>query len=53
MLGSSPAAYLGGLAESPPKWRKGAVLLGAATPARTVWEFEATIVLLSGHWPPR
>ena len=32
---------------------QGAVLLDAAMQPRTVWEFEAVMVLLSGHWPPR
>ena len=46
---SSPA--LAGPA--PPNARKGMVLLDAATHTRTVWEFQAVIVLLNGHWPPR
>lgn len=32
---------------------QGAVLLDAAMAPRTVWQFEAVMVLLSGHWPPR
>lgn len=46
---SSPA--LAGPA--PPNARKGMVLLDAAMHTRTVWEFQAVIVLLNGHWPPR
>ncbi|KAK9815416.1 hypothetical protein WJX72_003287 [[Myrmecia] bisecta] len=38
---------------SPPNSRKGAVLLDLAMQPRTVWQFEAVLVLLSGHWPPR
>ena len=29
------------------------VLLDTAMHTRTVWQFEAVIVLLNGHWPPR
>ena len=32
---------------------QGAVLLHEALRPRTVWEFEAVMVLLSGHWPAR
>ena len=46
---SSPA--LAGL--SPPNARKGMVLLDMTMHTRTVWEFEAVIVLLNGHWPAR
>lgn len=46
---SSPA--LAGPA--PPNARKGMVLLDAAMHTRTVWQFQAVIVLLNGHWPPR
>lgn len=46
---SSPA--LAGPA--PPNARKGMVLLDAAMHTRTVWEFQAVVVLLNGHWPPR
>ena len=41
------------MAPSPPNARKGMVLLDMAMHTRTVWEFEAVIVLLNGHWPPR
>ena len=29
------------------------MLLDAAMEPRTAWRFEAVMVLLSGHWPPR
>ena len=48
-VSSSPA--LAGPA--PPNARKGMVLLDASMHSRTVWEFQAVIVLLNGHWPPR
>ncbi|CAD7702244.1 unnamed protein product [Ostreobium quekettii] len=32
---------------------KGAVLLGASLGTTTAREFDATVVLLGGHWPPR
>lgn len=32
---------------------QGAVLLDAAWQPRTMWQFEAVVVLLSGTWPPR
>ena len=38
---------------SPPNSRKGAVLLDAASRPQTSWRFEAVLVLLGGHWPPR
>lgn len=38
---------------APPNARKGMVLLDAAMHTRTVWQFQAVIVLLNGHWPPR
>lgn len=38
---------------APPNTRKGIVLLDTAMHTRTVLEFEAVIVLLNGHWPPR
>ena len=38
---------------APPNARKGMVLLDASMHSRTVWEFQAVIVLLNGHWPPR
>lgn len=41
------------LGSSPPNWRKGAVLLDCGAAPRTSWEFEAVLVLLGGHWPPR
>ena len=46
---SSPAL----VGPSPPNARKGMVLLDTAMHTRTVWQFEAVIVLLNGHWPPR
>lgn len=46
---SSPAL----VGPSPPNARKGMVLLDIAMHTRTVWQFEAVIVLLNGHWPPR
>ena len=46
---SSPASA----GPAPPNARKGMVLLGALMQSRTVWEFQAVIVLLNGHWPPR
>lgn len=46
---SSPAL----VGPSPPNARKGMVLLDTAMYTRTVWQFEAVIVLLNGHWPPR
>ncbi|KAK9865507.1 hypothetical protein WJX84_004097 [Apatococcus fuscideae] len=33
--------------------RKGAVLMDAGAEPRVTWEFEALLVLLSGHWPAR
>ncbi|KAK9837788.1 hypothetical protein WJX74_005086 [Apatococcus lobatus] len=33
--------------------RKGAVLIDADAEPRVAWEFEAILVLLSGHWPAR
>lgn len=48
-LSNSPAV----IGASPPNARKGMVLLDMAMHTRTVWEFEAVIVLLNGHWPPR
>ena len=48
-VSSSPV--MAGLA--PPNTRKGMVLLDVQTNTCTVWEFEAVIVLLNGHWPPR
>eukprot|EP00198_Chlamydomonas_reinhardtii_P007126 XP_001696462.1 GTP binding protein [Chlamydomonas reinhardtii] len=33
--------------------RKGAVLLEPALQPRTSWSFEAVLILLGGHWPPR
>ncbi|GLC40915.1 hypothetical protein PLESTF_001055800 [Pleodorina starrii] len=33
--------------------RKGAVLLEPALQPRTSWTFEAVLILLGGHWPPR
>ncbi|KXZ52069.1 hypothetical protein GPECTOR_10g1092 [Gonium pectorale] len=33
--------------------RKGAVLLEPALEPRTSWAFEAVLLLLGGHWPPR
>ena len=48
-VSSSPV--LSGVAT--PNARKGMVLLDAAMHTRTVWEFQAVIVLLNGHWPPR
>lgn len=41
------------LGTSPGNWRKGAVLLSHAYQPRTYWSFEALLVLLGGHWPPR
>lgn len=38
---------------SPPNARKGMVLLDTAIDTHVVWTFEAVIVLLNGHWPPR
>ena len=32
---------------------QGTVLLDMAMQPRAVWRFEAVLVLLSGHWPPR
>ena len=46
---SSPAL----VGPSPPNARKGMVLLDTGMHTRTVWQFEAVIVLLNGHWPPR
>lgn len=34
-------------------WSQGTVLLDMAMQPRAVWRFEAVLVLLSGHWPPR
>ena len=48
-VSSSPALSC----TAPPNARKGMVLLDVQTHTRTVWEFEAVIVLLNGHWPPR
>ena len=48
-VSSSPA--LAGPA--PPNARKGMVLLDGLMHSQTVWEFQAVIVLLNGHWPPR
>ena len=48
-VSSSPA--LAGPA--PPNARKGMVLLDPSMHSRTVWEFQAVVVLLNGHWPPR
>ncbi len=47
---ASPTQLLG---SSPPNWRKGAVLLDAAMQPKTLWAFEAVLVLLGGTWPPR
>lgn len=49
LAGTSPL-LLGG---SPPNWRKGAVLLNACMQPRTSWTFDAVLILLGGHWPPR
>lgn len=38
---------------SSPNARKGAVLLDCCMQPRTSWAFEAVMVLLGGHWPPR
>ena len=46
---SSPASA----GPAPPNARKGMVLLDPSMHSRTVWEFQAVIVLLNGHWPPR
>jgi hypothetical protein len=32
---------------------QGTVLLGMGIQPKAVWRFEAVMVLLSGHWPPR
>ena len=32
---------------------QGAVLMDAGAEPRVTWEFEALLVLLSGHWPAR
>ena len=34
-------------------WLQGTVLLDITMQPRAVWRFEAVLVLLSGHWPPR
>jgi hypothetical protein len=56
-LSSGSATSLGvppsPLGTSPGNWRKGAVLLSHAYQPRTYWSFEALLVLLGGHWPPR
>ncbi len=41
------------LRQSSPSAHRGAVLLGAGTAPRTAWSFQAVLVLLGGHWPPR
>ena len=41
------------LAPNPPPALQGAVLLDTAFQPRTVWQFDALLVLLNGHWPPR
>eukprot|EP00884_Botryococcus_braunii_P008149 jgi/Botrbrau1/17335/Bobra.0015s0081.1 len=41
------------LVGSSPSSRKGAVLLHGAAQPKTAWQFEAVLVLLSGHWPAR
>ncbi|CAL8463448.1 g2982 [Coccomyxa elongata] len=41
------------VASSAPNSRKGTVLLGMGLQPRAVWRFEAVMVLVSGHWPPR
>lgn len=41
------------MGSSPPSTRKGSVLLGPGLRTRTHWSFEAAIILLAGHWPPR
>jgi hypothetical protein len=32
---------------------QGTVLLGKGLQPQAVWRFEAVMVLVSGHWPPR
>lgn len=48
-VSSSPT----GAGPATPNARKGMVLLDAAMHTRTAWQFQAVIVLLNGHWPPR
>ncbi|GFR43379.1 hypothetical protein Agub_g4451 [Astrephomene gubernaculifera] len=55
--GAGAAAGAGGSSWSPfgamTPPRKGAVLLEPALQPRTSWTFEAVLILLGGHWPPR
>ncbi|GIL85762.1 hypothetical protein Vretimale_13205 [Volvox reticuliferus] len=47
-LGATPSPFSGVASRS-----KGAVLLEPALQPRTSWTFEAVLILLGGHWPPR
>ncbi|GIL59837.1 hypothetical protein Vafri_14551 [Volvox africanus] len=47
-LGVTPSPFSGVASRS-----KGAVLLEPALQPRTSWTFEAVLILLGGHWPPR
>ncbi|GLI70309.1 hypothetical protein VaNZ11_015260 [Volvox africanus] len=47
-LGATPSPFTGVASRS-----KGAVLLEPALQPRTSWTFEAVLILLGGHWPPR
>ncbi|EFJ52866.1 hypothetical protein VOLCADRAFT_102822 [Volvox carteri f. nagariensis] len=47
-MGSAPSPFSGVAPRS-----KGAVLLEPALQPRTSWTFEAVLILLGGHWPPR